>query len=289
VAEDRLLITAASAAYGRTLQAFLGSLSLNWPGSPRVIVYDLGLDQDTLDVLRVAAIEVRRVPPFVAHWRRHFTWKFWCWNDAPARDIFYLDAAVVVMRPLDDVYHAIADVGYFVVPTYMLLTRNASLAACRGCGVDASFREGRMTVAGGIFGFRREGAMRELLHEAQEVAMVEENMAATEQLHRHDQAVLSLLLHKRFGYPILSDGIVYGGWESPEQTQGQAIWAHRKRLPAGDEAHLAAHIGRSGPRYVPSPPERPPLVDRVGGRLHRLRRRVDHLGPEIYDGVRDQG
>ena len=284
---DRLLVTAASAAYGSSLRAFLGSLSLNWPGAPEVLVYALGLDDATRDVLSAHEVHVERVPPFVPHWRRHFTWKFWCWKNAPVRDIFYLDAAIVVLRPLDEVFDLLAALSYFVVPTYHLLDGNASEAACRGCGVDPSFRLGRMTVAGGIVGFRKEGAVVDLLDEALAVASHEENVKATERTHRHDQAVLSLLLHKRFGHPVLSDGLVYGGWESARQTPGQGLWAHRRRLTPVDEAHFAAHIRRPGPKHVPALPEGLRFVDRLGGRLHGLRRRVRGEGPDVYDGVRD--
>jgi hypothetical protein len=284
---DRLLITAASAAYGDALLAFLGSVSLNWPSAPDVLVSDLGLEDRTRDALRDAGIQVKEVPPFVGHWRRHFTWKFWCWNDAPARDVFYLDAGITVLRPLDEVYDALASLHYFVVPTYHSLPTTASEAACRGCGVDASFRDGKMTMAGGIFGFRKEGVMKQVLEEGLAVASDEEHVAATEPMHRHDQAILSLLLYKHLKHPLLADGITYGGWLSPEQTPIQGIWAHRKRLAPADAAHFAAHAGRPGAPHMPAPPPEPPLADRVGGALHRVRRRVQRMGPEIYDGVRD--
>ena len=285
--EERLIVTAASASYGPAVLAMLGSLSLNWPGHPRVVVYDIGLDDATRRTLDGARIEVRQVPSFVPHWRKHFTWKFWVWSDAPARDVFYVDAAITVMRPLEDVFAAIESTGYFVVPTYGLLSLHASEAACRGCGVEPSFREGRMTIAGTLVGFRKEGVIADVLEQGLEVASTEEHVASTEPLHRHDQAVLSLLLHKQLGQPVMSDTMIYAGWLSPDQTPGQAIWTHRRRLQPADQAHYAAHVSRPGPPHRPGPPPKPRLVDRVGGRLHELRRRVQKMGPYIYDGVRD--
>ena len=84
---SRLIITAASGAYGPSLLALLGSLNLNWPNHPPVRVYDIGLNDGTLQVLAENQIEVIKVPPFCPHWRKHFTWKIWCLNNAPARDI----------------------------------------------------------------------------------------------------------------------------------------------------------------------------------------------------------
>src|SRR5659263_346946 len=82
---SRMIVTAASAAFGSSLVALLGSLNLNWPDHPPIRVYDLGLERKTLETLSRHGVEVVPVPPFCPHWRKHFTWKIWCWNDAPAR------------------------------------------------------------------------------------------------------------------------------------------------------------------------------------------------------------
>ena len=116
--KEKLIITGASQSYGPSVLALLGSLTLNWPEHPPVLVYDLGLNEEILAILLENHIAVRKVPPFVPHWRKHFTWKVWAWNDAPARDILWLDAGVVMLQPIDDVFDAIDRLGYFINPTY---------------------------------------------------------------------------------------------------------------------------------------------------------------------------
>lgn len=64
---DALIISAASKSFGPTLLALLGSLNLNWPSHPPVLIYDLGMDQEVLETLKANKIEVRKVPPFVPH------------------------------------------------------------------------------------------------------------------------------------------------------------------------------------------------------------------------------
>jgi hypothetical protein len=249
--DSRMIITAASAVFGPSLLALLGSLNLNWPGHPHVRVYDIGLDDDTLSVLRSNNVEVIQVPEFCSHWRKHFTWKIWCWNDAPAREILWMDAGIVVLKPLDSVFHAINNMGYFVVPTYHPLTENASEAACEGCGVNASFREGKVTLAGGLIGFKKKGQIQQILKEALSIALTEEYIAATERMHRHDQAIISLLLYKQFGDVLMADGPVYLGWLSPKQVPGQKVWVHRRSILPEDEAYFASRIIVSGPLYMP--------------------------------------
>lgn len=296
---ERLIITGGSAPFGPSLIALIGSLNVNWPGHPPVRVYDIGLDTATLATLEDAGIETVRVPPFVPHWRKHFTWKLWCWNEAPARDIIWMDAGLVVMQPLPEVLLALDTIGYFVVPTYYPLVQNASLAACEGCGVPPSAREHRMTLAAGGAGLRKDATVGRIVEEALEVAITERYIEATEPLHRHDQAVLSLLMYKHLGEPILADGLVYLGWESPEQVPGQKVWVHRRSLTPEDQAYFHAHVATSGePRRPSVPPPPTPiertLVQRVGLAVYKARQRVrpDPEPPRPgftvpYDGIRD--
>ena len=61
------------------------------------------------------------------------------------------------------------------------------------------FRLGKATLAGGLLGFRKEGETAALLQEALNVALDEVAIAATTVTHRHDQAILSLLMYRSFG------------------------------------------------------------------------------------------
>jgi len=292
--EKRLIITAASAVFGPSLLAMLGSLNLNWPDHPRVRVYDIGLDADTLAVLDRNRIEVVQVPDFCPHWRKHFTWKIWCWNDAPAEEILWVDSGVVFLKPVDEVFTAISTMGYFVVPTYRLLTENASVNACIACGVDPSFREGKMTLAGTFIGFKKEGKIRELLKEALEIGLVEKNIASVEKLHRHDQMIISLLLYKYLGKVLMADGIVYCGWLSPRQKPGQKIWVHRRMLLPKDQKFFQSHITGNGTEYMPDDPEaNGPFIKQlkvVLGAPERLIRRLIKgelkAAEKPYDGIR---
>lgn len=233
--------------------ALLGSLKLNWPDHPPVLVYDIGLDEATREELGRHGVQVKRVPEFCPHWRRHFTWKLWALNDAPARDILYIDAGVVVLRPLDDVFESVGRHGYFLVRNRMPLEEEASEAACQACAVAPDFRHGKGTLAGGFAGFRKEGKVAVMLQEVLDLALTEANIAASNTRHRHDQALLSLLAYKRLSPLKLADPDIYLVHESPRWVEDQAIWVHRRALRRGDAAHLAAHISARGERFLPRP------------------------------------
>jgi hypothetical protein len=251
---DRLIITAASAAYGPSLLALLGSLTLNWPQHPPVRVYDIGLDAATLAVLQANDIEVVPVPPFCPHWRQHFTWKIWCISDAPAHDVLWIDAGVAILNPLDEIFDALAHQGYFLISNYQLLDWEASEAACRGCGVPPEFRLGKPTLAGTMMGFNKQGRMRPILQAALAVAQTEEYIAATDHRHRHDQAIISLLLYKHLVSVVMADKNLYLAPQSPHRVYGQKVWVHRRKMRAEDVRHFTAHISTPGDAYRPQPP-----------------------------------
>jgi len=292
----RMIITAASASFGPSLLALLGSLNLNWPNHPPVRVYDIGLDEATLKVLQKNNVNVVKVRSFCDHWRKHFTWKIWCWNDAPARKVLWIDSGVVILQPVNEVFDALDALGYFAVPTYHLLTENASENACDGCGVSPGFREGKMTLAGTFIGFRKEGIVGDIIKEALKLALIEKNIASTEKMHRHDQALISILLYKNFQQVVMADGTVYCGWLSPQQVPGQKVWVHRREINAKDFAHFASHITSAGPPYLPNPPVKSGRFrtqwQKIFGTPERFIRRMlrgqINASEKPYDGIRNR-
>jgi hypothetical protein len=251
---DRLIITAASQRYGDALLALLGSLNLNWPKHPPVLVYDLGLDEKTKATLNKHNLWVKPVPAFCDHWNKHYTWKIWCLNDAPALNILWLDAALVVLQPIEEIFDALSTQGYFLTTNYELLDWEASESACKGCGVSPDFRLGKLTLPAGLMGFRKDGKILAVLQEALNAALVENYIAATQPSHRWEQAIISLLMYKHFNHVVIADSSVYLETRSPQQVHGQKVWVHRRRLNPEDSVHFHTHIVATGPNYVPSIP-----------------------------------
>jgi hypothetical protein len=250
---NRLIITAASSEYGPSLLALLGSLNLHWPDHPPILVYDIGLDDSTLLKLSEHKISVKKVPAFCPHWRDHYTWKIWCLNDAPAQNILWMDAGLVVLQPLEEIFLAIETQGYFVVTNYELLDQEASEEACEGCGVPITFRMGKLSLAAGLMGFKKTGIALKVLQKALSVALVERFIISSSYTHRWEQAIISLLMYKYYHNIIYSDGIVYLGWLSPQQSPAQKVWAHRRSLRKQDSDYLIAHISEPGDSYPLKP------------------------------------
>ena len=249
-----LIITAASEGYARSLFALIGSLNCNWPEHPPVLVYDLGLSEESLKKLQENQVPVKTISPFCPHWRKHYTWKLWCWQDAPTDQVLWLDAGMAVLAPLPEVFLAIARLGYFAVPTDLPLIDYAHEDACRGCGVPPDFRQGKVLLAANFVGMDKTGPMGKLIAEAFAIALEERCIASTETVFNTDQALYNLLMYKYFDTPLLASGPTYAGWRSPRQIAGQKVWAHRQSLMPEDAAYFAQYLAGPGPSYFPQMP-----------------------------------
>ncbi len=251
---DHIIITGASPSYETSLLALLGSLNCNWPGHPRVVVYDLGMTSSTLQRLAAADIEVRKVPEFCPHWRSDFTWKPWCFRDAPGRSYLWLDAGMCVLRPLDEAFACIERLGYFAVALYNHpIAPSVPELLCRNLGLTAVELEPMISMSSGVHGFLKEGPGAELVEESFQRALVQENMQATAPPHRHDQALLTLLLYKHFGSPVLADYHIYAHHDptGPGSESRQKIWVHRRKMLEADQRHFAQFLNRAGDPYRP--------------------------------------
>ncbi len=75
-----------------------------------------------MKILSNANIEVRLVPPFCEHWRKHYTWKIWCINNIEVENVIWLDAGICVLDKLDMIINVqLIENGYFLVPNYQFL------------------------------------------------------------------------------------------------------------------------------------------------------------------------
>jgi hypothetical protein len=240
-----LIITAASESFRPQLLALLGSLRCNWHDHPPVMVYDMGLCEGTSEFLRQAGFNVRVIPPFVPHWRKHYTWKPWCMNDAPAECVLWLDSGHCVLRPFPEVFEIVRKQGYFAVPNYRPLEIEASEEACEGCGVPPDFRVGKVSLAGGLFGFLRGSVAEKVVQEWLHVALTERYIKARNQWHRHDQSILSLLMYREISPVIPCDGTIYLYEDLAAKFTTHSIWAARRGMHYKDLRFFASCL--SGP------------------------------------------
>jgi len=93
--------------------------------------------------------------------------------------------------------------------------------------------------------------------------------------------------------------MIYAGWLSPRQVQGQKVWQHRRALCQEDMEHFKEHISTSGIPYFPGFPPNPKrkylkkvrrIISKSPSELMEIiHRRFSKKTSErkIYDGVKD--
>jgi hypothetical protein len=251
------IITAASEKYANSLFCLIGSLNCNWPTHPKILVFDLGLEANTLETLNAANIEVKKIPAFCAHWRSHYTWKLWCMANADFDLIIWMDAGMCILQELEEVIEIINNRGYFLVPNYQFLDYEVSEEACLACGVPYSYRIGKATIAGTFIGFSKYSQFGALIDEAFNISLKEENIKAYNARHKHDQSIISILTYKYFPNPELEDGIQYLGWASPRMTGGQKIWLQRRQILKEDVIIYKSNLAYTGGgMHIPKDPQK---------------------------------
>jgi hypothetical protein len=253
-----VLATGADERYGYHLVNLLGSVRANSDVFDRIVAFDLGLSEHQRTLLDdVANVEVRTVPPFVPHWREGRTWKTWIWTNVDADRLFWLDAGLTVLRPLDTALARIRERDYFVV----------SQGHPVGDSIPSDYYElyrfphewaERDSIAGGILGFRVgspfyrevivptfEDAVRSLSigFSPDEAARlntgVDYNPAPPIRDCKHfrwDQTILNLRFYLGVTDPVVADLDEYAGWRGPHDHPRQVIWSHRRQ---GNMAYLS--------------------------------------------------
>ncbi len=281
-----LIITGASGSYAPQLLALVGSANANWPGHPPILVYDLGLPEETLDVLKRGGVDVRRIPEFCPHWRKHFAWKIWCLQDAPADRYVWLDAGIYVQRPFPEAFAAMESLGYFVQPNGFSIEQTACRSV-REYFAGHQFSE-VLSINGGLHGFDKRRASA-LLAEAYSMALDENYLAADTPAGRHDQDLLSFLMYKHFAPVVFLDRHLYAEHAGPSQVLGQRVWIHRREMHPDDADYFRECVTRIASPRLPSraPPARRSWVRDLRIQIAKWRGRYPDETQVIYTGVRD--
>ncbi len=253
-----VLVSGADERYGYHLLNLIGSVRANSDVFDRVVAFDLGLTPRQRRLLDAArGVEVREVEPFAPHWREGRSWKPWAWTHVEAERLFWLDAGITVLRPLDAALAQIDELGYFVVSQGHPIRDSIPSDYYELYGFPRDLG-GRVAVAAGIIGFRRgstfyervivptyEDALGGLALGFSQAELDGRNIGVdrTETpivrdcAHfRWDQTILNLRFYLGVEDPVVADLDEYAGWRSAHDHPRQVIWSHRRR---GSMAYLA--------------------------------------------------
>ena len=240
----------------------IGSIRKQYPEAPEIFVYDLGLFFSFRKQLAVLpGVTVITMPSFVPYWRACYTWKTYIFMHPLARFNLYLDAGTQVLRPLDDIFHAIEHQGYFAVSQEVPLNMITPVEFKSLFNISEDLYQ-KTCITAGVFGFAREGKITAVLEKVYAAAvaglclgfsdspgeqwknrgMNKSQFIRNCKLFRHDTTILSLVLRQEYGDFTPQDIRLYAGLSKHEDPH-QAIWNLRLHYSQLDWAGTSLRIG----------------------------------------------
>lgn len=243
---DRAIITSASNKFFPSLINLLGSIKQNYPQAPQIFIYDLGLSWNFRKELeQMENVQVISMPHFCAFWRSCYTWKTYILSHPLADLNFYVDAGAQVLRPLDNFFEIIDKDNYLAVGQEGTLLSFITPEEYKPIfPIDNRFYE-QQCITAGVFGFKDESKMREILNELYSLAQAgltlgfsvvdrQRNKGVNKssftrncKLFRHDTTLLSLVMRKYLNDFTVRDCRQYAGPDTDHDHPQQYIWNMR--------------------------------------------------------------
>lgn len=113
--ENRSITTTTSNKFFPSVLNLIGSIKKNYPNHPPIYVWDLGLFPTfRAELAGIEGVTVVPIPSFVSFWRKCYTWKTHIFAHPFTDTTLYLDAGIIVYKPLDDYFVEIEQNGYIV-------------------------------------------------------------------------------------------------------------------------------------------------------------------------------
>lgn len=100
--------------FSRVLNLYF-SLLYNSKKKCKLRVWDLGMTQLQVAILKFFKIEVIKVPEFVPFWNLCYTWKPYIYKYTDELNFLYLDAGCTIKKDISEIFHIIENDGYFFV------------------------------------------------------------------------------------------------------------------------------------------------------------------------------
>lgn len=100
--------------FSRVLNLYF-SLLYNSKKKCKLRVWDLGMTQLQVAILKKIKIEVIKVPEFAPFWNLCYTWKPYIYKYTNEMNFLYLDAGCTIQKDISEIFQIIENDGYFFV------------------------------------------------------------------------------------------------------------------------------------------------------------------------------
>lgn len=228
---NNIVITAANSLYFDTLVTLIASIHrTSYNTVDRIIIYDLGLNDDEIFIInsydKCEVISFNLILPILPFddylLPKGHAYKCFCLYHAKdlGSNILWLDAGVMLLKNIQEIYDFINNENIFVVGD-LHLNVNFTKPSCVNIMSATENELNDVQISSGILGYKSYGKYQNLFNEAYEYSIIKDCVVGDENNHRHDQSVYSILVSR---YGIKKYNIdIYGYWTDSNRTLETAI------------------------------------------------------------------
>jgi hypothetical protein len=245
---DNIVITAANSPYFNSLKTLIASLHrTSYEVVDKIYVFDLGLTKKQREAIsKCLKTEVVDLPTNIDSEPKQHVYKPFCvhWGTNLAKNVLWLDAGVMALQSIQEIYNIIESEGIFLVGDKHLnkkFTHDKCIEIMNATKQELNDKQ----LSSGILGFKSNGNYQQLINEAFHFSTINGCVSGNQQRHRHDQSVYSILA-SRYNckrYNILR----YGYFTNQDRNLSTA-----RQADAVIFVHRAGHNDFKGLNRIPS-------------------------------------
>lgn len=232
--DNRIIVTACNSRYFHSVQTLIASIHrLSIDTIDHIYVFNLGLTTNEIKSINSwKKCSVENFPEYVNTNPKDYAFKCFInyWAQSHGKHSLWLDAGVMLLKSIDIIFNTIEQDDIFLVGDIHKNSNYTSRSCINIMQATKTELNGRQLSAG-ILGYKSKGKYQNLIDEAYEFSKDRKCIAGSDNNHRQDQSIYSIL-SIRYGCP-RQDLDTYGYWTDANRNlktaneYGSVIFVHR--------------------------------------------------------------
>ena len=238
---NNILVTATNSPYYESLLTLISGVhKFSVDIVDKIFVYNLGLDESEIKNLnRLKNVEVLEFPENSSELHpkfmepKSYVYKIYCMYQSSklGKNVLWLDSGASPLKSIDVIYQKIEEDEIFLVGD-IHINRNYTHQDCRNCTLATENELDGKQLWAGLVGYKSNGKYQHIFDESYKLSLIPGCLDGSQENHRHDQSILSILTH-RYNCP-RQDIDIFGYWTDWNRNLnlalelGSVIFAHRR-------------------------------------------------------------
>jgi hypothetical protein len=195
--KNNIIITASNAKYFNSLKTLIASIHReSFDLIDQIFVFDLGLsEEERRGISAVSKVTVVDFPDGVNMDPSDYAFKCYAvhWGSEKGNNVLWLDAGVMALGPIDEMYEIIENDNVFLVEDRNHRNISWTHEKCREIMQATDSELNDFQLSAGILGYKKNGKYQSFINDSYEFSKIKECISGSSANHRHDQSIYSIL------------------------------------------------------------------------------------------------